>query len=65
MVSDFRLNQVPAWFHRWVAHVLEDEKVHHSFDNLHVGMEPSQETAHKLEQARNAKAQPAVIKRLE
>ena len=62
MASDFRLNQVPAWFHRWVAHVLEDEKMHHSFDNLHVGME---ETADKLEQARHAKAQPAVIKRLE
>ena len=65
MASDFRLNQVPAWFHRWVAHVLEDEKMHHSFDDLHVGMEPSQETADKLEQARHAKAQPAVIKRLE
>ena len=41
------------------------EKMHHSFDDLHVGMEPSQETADKLEQARNAKAQPALIKHLE
>jgi len=64
-VTPFGLKQVPAWFRRWVAHILEGQGVHHYFDDLHDGAEPRPGVAEELARAVRQKEPAATLARLD
>ena len=55
LVTPFGLQQVPAWFHRWI----EGQGVYHYFNDVHSGAKPNEDVTVRLERAVRHKA-PAV-----